>query len=454
MDAGVALATNAAKIKYSDIPLEAVEATKKDILDTLGTAVAGSAALGSLEIVELMEESGDWGDSTVVVYGRKMPAVNAAMANASMAHALDYDDTHDAARLHAGVTVVPAALAICERIGKVNGKDFITAVALGIDVICRMGLANTEGPGGWVLTPLYGYFGAAIAAGKLLGLDEVKLINAMGIAYSQASGNNQCVEDGALTKRMQAGFAARGGVMAALMAEKGITGATNSLEGRFGLYKVYHGGNYSPNQLIAELGKRFEVVNLSFKPYPCCRTNHPYIDAALALMLEHGIRPEKVVEIIALVNKDPHLLCHPLEVKRNPRTIVDAQFSIPYTVACALVKGKVGIDDFTELAIRDSAVIGLANKVTPHFDPKLARRELTPGMVEVKTKKGSYSKYIDVAYGHPRNPMGMDAIVAKFRDCAKHAAKSLSEDNISRVIEMAGKLEELDDVRDIVRLLV
>ncbi|MFH1486358.1 MAG: MmgE/PrpD family protein, partial [Chloroflexota bacterium] len=215
MDAAVALAKNAARTRYSDIPVEAVEATKKDIIDTLGTTMAGSAAAGGREIAELMRESGCGGKSTILVYGGKVCAENAAMANGSMGHALDYDDTHDAAILHVGVTTVPAAFAIAEQIGRVNGRDFITAVTLGIDVICRLGLANKEGPaepGGWILTPLYGYFGAAIAAGKLLGLDEVGLINAMGIAYSQTAGNHRCIDDGALTKRMQAGFAAKGGV--------------------------------------------------------------------------------------------------------------------------------------------------------------------------------------------------------------------------------------------------
>lgn len=453
MDAAVAMAKNVIKTQYSDIPAEAVEATKKDILDTLGAAVAGSAAPGSREIVELMKELGGKEESTVLAYGGKVTAVSAAMANGAMAHALDYDDTHDRAILHAGVTAVPAAFAVAERIGKINGKDFITAVALGVDVTCRMGLANKEGPAGWILTPIYGFFGAAVASAKLLRLNEAQMVSAMGIAYSQASGNNQCVDDGALTKRMQAGFAARGGVMAALMAQKGITGATNSLEGGRGIYKVYHGGDYDPAPLTDQLGKRFEVADLSFKPYPCCRTLHPYIDAALALAKEHNIRPEDVLEITIGVNKDPHPRAYPLEVKCNPRTIVDAQFSIPYAVACALAKGKVGISDFTEAAIGDKTVLALANKITPRFEPKMVRRELTPGLVEVKTRNGSYSKYVDVAYGHPKNPMSMEALAAKFTDCAANAAKPLPREDVSRAIEMVTKLEEQEDVIRIMKLL-
>ncbi|MFH1485243.1 MAG: MmgE/PrpD family protein [Chloroflexota bacterium] len=453
MDAAVAIAENAVNIGYADLPAEAVDAARRDILDTLGTTVAGSAAPGGQEIVELMKEFGGKKEATIVVYGGKVPAVSAAMANGAMGHALDYDDTHDEAILHAGVTVVPAAFATAERLGKVNGKDFITAVTLGVDVICRMGLANNEGPGGWVLTPLYGYFGATVAAGKLLGLSKDEMVSAIGIAYSQAAGNNQCIDDGALTKRMQAGFAARGGVIAALMAQKGILGTTNSFEGRCGLFKVYHQSNYTPKFLTEGLGKRFEVVNLSLKPYPCCRINHPYLDAVFALLQEHPIRPEDIEAITVFVNKDPHELCNPLDVKRNPRTIVDAQFSIPYNVACALIKGKVSISDFTEPAIRDTRVIALANKVTPQFDPKMVRRELTPGKVEIKTSTGTYSKYIDIAYGHPKYPMNMEAIAEKFMDCARNAAKPVQKAKASKVIGMAARLEGLDDVGEMMRLL-
>lgn len=453
MDAAVAMAKNVIKTQYSDIPAEAVEATKKDILDTLGAAIAGSAAPGCREIVELMKELGGKKESTILTYGGKVTAVSAAMANGAMGHALDYDDTHDRGIIHAGVTVIPAAFATAERMGKSNGKDFITAVALGVDVACRMALANKEGPAGWILTPVYGFFGAAAASAKLLRLNEAQTVSALGIAYSQASGNNQCVDDGALTKRMQAGFAARGGVMAALMAQKGITGAINSLEGERGIYKVYHGGDYDPAPLTEQLGKRFEVADLSFKPYPCCRTLHPYIDAALALVKEHNIRPEDVLEITIAVNKDPHPRCYPLEVKCNPRTIVDAQFSIPYAVACALAKGKVGISDFTEAAIRDKVVLALANKITPRFEQKMVRRELTPGLVEVKAKAGFYSKYVDVAYGHPKNPMSMEALAAKFTDCAANAAKPLPREDVSRAIEMVTKLEEQEDVTGIMKLL-
>ncbi|MFH1484431.1 MAG: MmgE/PrpD family protein [Chloroflexota bacterium] len=456
MDAGFEFAKNAVTVRYEDIPAEALKGTKADVLDTLGTALAGSAAAGGREIVSLVKEWDGRKESTIVGDGSKVLAIGAALANGSMAHALDYDDTHEKAHLHAGVSTIPAALAVAERVGGVNGKEFLTAVTLGLDMTCRMGLANPKGPGkwvGWMLTPLYGFFGATVAAGKLVGLTEEEMVNALGIAYSQASGNEQCVLDGALTKRMQLGFAAKGGILAALMAQKGITGAKESLQGRMGIYHTYHQDEYHPNALTEELGKRFESANLSFKPYPCCRFSHAHIDAALALAKQHEISPDEVESITAFVDRWPHVLCDPLDIKRNPRTIVDAQFSIPYTVATALVKRGVKIGDFTLTAIKDPVVVGLANKVTPVLDATLSGQEPAAAALEIKTKRGSFRHQTGYPYGHPANPMSDEALAQKFRDCAAHAAKALPEANITGLISMIGRLEDLTDMAEVTRLL-
>lgn len=453
MDAACAFAENAIAVKFEDIPAEALRATKVGILDTLGTALAGSTAAGGREVVSLVKEWSDKKEATLVGDGSKVLAIGAAMANGAMAHALDYDDTHETAHLHAGVSTIPVAMAVAERMGGVSGKEFLTAVTLGIDAVCRMGLANPEGPAGFILTAVYGFFSAAITAGKLLGLREEQMVNALGIAYAQAAGNNQCVVDGAQTKRFQAGFAAKGGLLAALMAQKGITGARDSLEGRMGLYKTYHGGRYNPDALTEELGKRFEGVNLSFKPYPCCRFGHAHVDAALALAKEYDIQPDEVEGILAFVSKEPHIMCDPLEVKRNPRTSVDAQFSIPYAVATALVHREVKINDFTPTAIKDPAVLSLANKVTPVLDPSLGSHEPPAAVVEVKTRRGTYRQRIEYAYGHPENPMSDEALAQKFRDCASYSVKPLPEGRLGSLLEAVGRLEEVADMEEVFRLL-
>ncbi len=449
-----------AGLKFEDIPLSSIRAAKREILDILGTTLAGNLAQGCPEVISLVQEWGGAEESTLLGYGRKVPSPFAALANGTMAHAWDFDDTHDRAVLHAGVSVIPAALAIAERKKGVPGRDFLCAVVLGIDVVCRLGMATKFGPNttGWMLTPLYGYFGAAVAAGKILGLNRERIHNALGIAYSQAAGNVQCVLDGALTKRMQAGFAAQGGTLAALLAQKGITGAREIIQGRFGLFNVYQRGELNLEPLNSGLGKNFEVENLSFKPYPCCRFIHSTLDAAIKLFQEKPTPPHDIQEVIISVNQQGlNAVGHPLEVKANPRTVVDAQFSIPYAAAAALIKGKVGLVDFTQKAIKNPEVIALAQKVIPRLDPEMERsssREISPSVVEVKTKRGGvYSQRIDIPKGHPRNPMTDEELAAKFLDCANHAVHPWQEKNLSRLLETIFELEKVEDLSQVVNLL-
>jgi 2-methylcitrate dehydratase PrpD len=454
MDAACAFAENAVRTRYEDIPTEAIKVAKLDVLDTLGCALAGSSEPGSREIAALVRELGGREEATVIAYGDKVSALDACLANGAMADAHDYNDVHEKGRIHAGITTIPAALALAERMGGVSGKDFLTAIVLGADVVCRMGLANPDGAVTFILTSVYGFLGAAVTAGKLLGLDEEQMISAIGLAYLQAAGNKQSVLDGDLGKRMQAGFAARGGLLAALMSQKGITGPRNALEGKIGLYNAYHGGRYNPEFLTTGLGKHFEGVNLSFKPYPCCRFDHAHIEAALALAREHDIRADEIESISAFVNREPHSQFEPLEVKRNPRTIVDAQFSIPYTTAVALIRRRVTFDDFTPEAIKDPAVIGVANKVSPVLDLSLCVHWPPPAVLEVKTRRGTFTSRIEYALGHPLNPISEQALAEKFRDCAAHTVRPPAENRIADLIGTVGKLESLADVRELTELLV
>ena len=239
-------------------------------------------------------------------------------------------------------------------------------------------------------------------------------------------------DESALTKRLQMGFAAQGGVMSTLLSEKGLTGAQKSMEGRFGIFNLHQRGEYYRDVLLQGLGSEYEVVNLSFKPYPCCRENHPYIDAALQLMRDHAIVPENITEVMLIVNDEFHLLCHPIEIKRRPREIVHAQFSLPYTVSVAICRGKVVIDDFTPQAIKDEKVLAMAQKVNVKYDPTLTTSEVAPAVIEVTLKDGRKitSDRVVYAKGHPKNPMDMDDLSEKFRDCATHSAVPLPKENV------------------------
>ncbi len=442
---------------YDDLPAEVVTAVKVNILDTLGCALGGSGAPGSREVARLFTGLGGIKASSILVCGGRVPPQAAGLVNAAMAHALDFDDTHDRAVLHTGVTAVPAALAVGEYLGAVSGKEMITAVALGIDLVCRMGLA-TKSWHGWILTSLYGYFGAAAVAGKLLGLDAEGMLNALGIAYAQASGNQQSVIDGALSKRLQPGFAVSGGILAALLAREGITGARKVFEGKAGVFNLYGRGDYRPEALVSEPSWRFEVTNLSYKPYPCCRIAHSAITAALSLVAEHKLEADRIKEVTVGVSRTAYYsLCLPVDIKHQPRNVVDAQFSIPYTTATALARGKVGIEDFTAEALRRPEVLGIASRLSCYEDDEITRaagRQIAPARVTVKLTDGrEYSAVVDYPRGHFTNPMTPEEFCRKLADCAANAAIPLNKTVPARLTALVERLEDVADIGQIAALL-
>jgi 2-methylcitrate dehydratase PrpD len=458
MDAIYGFVENFKKVKYADLQPAVVEAAKSEVLDSLANALGGSSKPGVVELLEIMKEWGGNEQSTIFAYDIKCPTPNAAQLNSTMVHALDYDDGHPVALVHTGCTTVPTCLAVAERMGGITGKELITNIALGVDFMARLSLASRPGSDllevGYHPTAFYGYLGAAAMASRIMGLDSEKMLNALGIAYHQCSGNMQCIHDGALTKRLGPGFASRAGITAAIMAEKGITGARNCLEGKAGLFTIYHGGDYDVKILKKDLGKKFETENLGFKPYPCCGHTHAAIDAILTLKSKYPITADQVQSVEVFAGGAAYALCSPEEVKRNPKNIVDAQFSLPWTVATCLVKGKVTLEDFTKEAITNESVLQISNKVTGHLDPDLSRHGVGPTRVSIKMKNGAeYTEFVEFCLGSVERPMAFADCVNKFRECYPASVKPLSPDAAEKIIEMIRHLEDVKDATEIVRIL-
>ncbi|NLO28449.1 MAG: MmgE/PrpD family protein [Actinobacteria bacterium] len=464
-DATQLFVANFCGVRYEDLPPEVVAVTKDQVLDFFGVALGGSSEAGVGEMRDLVLEWGGAPQSSTLRWGDRLPAPNAAQVNATMAHSLDFDDVHEDAIMHPGVVTIPTALAMSEYLAGtegrvVGGPEFITAVALGTDFICRLGLATRPGENihafGWHLTTLYGYMTAAAVAARLLGLDADGVTNAIGIGYHQSSGNGQCVKDGALTKRMGPGMAVRGGIASALMAKRGITGARNSLEGQAGIYQVYHGGSYSREILVDDLGRRFEGVNVSIKPYPCCRGVHPFIDAALALVAKYDVRPEEAKSILINCGEGTNfLLATPFESKARPRTFVDSQFSIIWGVATALARRRATLDDFTETAIKSPDILDVSAKISVQVDPELNRGDvgIEPARVSVTTTDGRVlTEQVDLPTGTPSRPLSFADIGRKFEDCLAHAGHPLPAANAHRLVGAVANLEKSDDVCDMIAL--
>ncbi len=256
-DAAWLLAQHVCRTGYAHLHASAMQSARGDILDTFGCMLGGSGSPGIDELCTVTRRRGGLEESRVLLRATRLPAPQAALLNASMGHALDFDDTLDTGgSIHPGVSVLAAMLAVADSLGGVSGRDVLLAVALGLDVSCRMALASTLDRG-WHRTAVIGVFGATAAVGKLTALSAKQMLHAFGIAYSHAAGNRQCILDGALTKRMQAGRAASAGVFSAVLAQTGFTGAHNIFNGRFGFFELYQPNGHDASLLLHDLGTVF-----------------------------------------------------------------------------------------------------------------------------------------------------------------------------------------------------
>jgi 2-methylcitrate dehydratase PrpD len=427
-DLAVALAELASGLEVDALPPAALATVHNDLLDTIGCALAGATAPGIPELLGVLEGWGGRPESSVWTRELELPAPEAAFANGATAHALDYDDTHDGAVLHAGVTVIPAALAAAQLRPGTTGSDLVAAIAAGIETACRLGVAVDAGPSasGWLLTPLCGTFGAAAAAARALGLDAETTQHALGIAYAQAAGNGQATLDSALTKRLQAGFAARAGVTAAVLAAARITGARDVFEGERGWFRVYHGSQYDRDAALDGLGRDFLLEQLTFKPYPCCRWMHAAIEAAL-LLREQGVEVADVRRVEVAVSRQALASTgrRPSALDTTKR-IVEAQFSIPYAVAVALLDGKPSLEHFTPAAVVRLDLIELAAVIDPVLDldpDRVDRRGISSAHLKAELHNGGE---VQVLVEEPA-PAAEGTLVSKFIDCCTFAGIGLDD---------------------------
>jgi 2-methylcitrate dehydratase PrpD len=451
--------------KYESLPKAVVEATRRQILDTLGVTAGGSTCSVSGEMKGLADMVREWGgtkESTIIGFGGQVPAPNAAFVNAVSSARLDFDDTLVTwVNLHTSRVIVPVAFAMAERQGNIDGRELITAIALGYDFNCRIKQAS----GGNTDTDVRftsNFFGAAATAARLLGLDHDRFQNALFLTYHQMSGAGGNgvggVDAGACLKGVSNGFAAKAGIISALMAEKGFTATPNYLDAdnKDNYYQIYCGGSYLPWALTMDLGKTFTGAITAQKEYPCCHGQHASIEAALGLMKQYHLKPADVAEVtLRLSPFDYFILADPLEKKQNPQNLIETQFSICWGVASAIVYGEVGIKNFGAEALSDKRIKEMACKIKPLIDKTMSTENgFKPAVAEIKTRSGKvYSKQVDAPFGTPGNPMNFADVVAKFKECCRYSANPISAENQDKVIKMVEGLEKVKDAGRIARLL-
>ncbi|MBI2830918.1 MAG: MmgE/PrpD family protein [Chloroflexi bacterium] len=449
------------RLEYVNLPASTVEVVKKTVLDTLGVLIAGSSAPGCAELVKLVKTWGGRGEASLLIYGGKVPAHHAALVNSTVARARDLGDVHPIGG-HLSESTVPAAFVFAEYAkafkGKpMDGKSFIMGNALCSDLTTRLRAAGKEvgirRHRAETLAPI----SVAAMGAKLFGFDEAKLRHAMGLGYTRCCGNAQSHIDGALATRLWQGLSAEGGVFAVMLADAGFTGARDIFEGEYGLYPLYMQGEFDAKELTGELGKRFEVNNVGVKLYPSCLGTHGAIDGALSLAKERDIKPEDVEKVTVATNNFGYQLCGFGKNKVAPRNVVDAQFSYYYTVATALTKRKVFIDDFTEEAIKNEKVLALAQKVEVVVDEEKDKFvDLTiPVDIRIEMRNGEkYEKDVVYVKGHPSNPLSFEECAQKLRDCARFSVTPIPGTHIESIIDLVKRLETLPDVIEVIKPLL
>ncbi len=445
------LAVFAADLRFEDVPPAVVASVRLRALDILGIVLAASGHEAGPPLRAGLESWAGRGECTVI--GAKFTAgvPLAILANGTLAHGLDFDDTHAASITHASAVVLPTVLALGEAAG-LDGATVVTAAVAGYEAITRLGMAA---PGafharGWHATSVCGTFAAALAAGKCERLDHARLTAALGIAGSFASGVQEFLADGSWVKRLHPGWAGQAGATAAALARAGVPGPATILEGRFGLYRTFLDAEPDPSP-FETLGRTWETLAVGFKPYPCCHYLHAFLDCALSLREAHDVDANAVeaVECFMAPAQMP-IVCEPRGAKLRPRTAYDAQFSLPYSVAAALVDGRIGLDTYAAERLADPRVLALADRVDCRPDPDSTFPRGFPGWVRLRLFDGRTLEAREPdGRGGLARPLPETAIVEKFR---ANASRVLPAARVAALERAALALDTLGDVRILMQL--
>ena len=448
MDVTTSLAKFVTDLRYASIPGKAVETAKIAVRDCLGVALAGSREEDARIVAEIARQERAQEETSVIGQGFRTSALNAALANGTAAHALDFDHSFTIMG-QPTAPVAPATFALGEALGA-NGRQIIEAYVAGFEVTAKLTHSLQDSAhDGWHAPSTLGSFGAAAACSKLLGLDAAKTQMALGITASMASGI--VANFGTMTKPLHVGLGARNGVLAAKLAAGGYTANVKAIEGGFGFYQVLHENTPIREQAIEELGRSYALVTdgLRIKPYPCGGLTHQVIDSVLEFKRKNGLTAEMIERV------DVDVVKHTFDriVFRVPQTGIQGKFCMPYLVARAIVDGKIGLHIFTDSAVRDQNVLKLAERVQMNLDPNLKKSDAAgrPCRVTVRLRNGqTFTREAQHAKGGPEYPMTEAELRDKFTECAREAIDVRSA---AQALDYIENLETLGDVRPLCDIL-
>lgn len=442
-------ASYCSRMKFNDLSDEVIDCAKYRFLDFIGVACRGSIEDPPQTVHRFVREM-QKGEGVIVGTRDKAPYLYSALANGTSSHAIEMDDVDNEASLHPGVVVFPSALATGEMVGA-SGRSFILAVVSGYEVMVRLGTAlgpENSYKRGFHPTGTCGTFGSSVASSKILGLQEEEILNAIGISGSQAAGSMEYLAQGAWTKPFHAGWAAHSGMVAALLSRKGFKGPGSIFEGRDGFLHAYS-DKADPSKVLEGIGSGFRILRTSVKPHACCRYMQPPIDAVLKIVNENNLRPEQVKKIkLGVLRAGAPLIAEPIESKYNPQSIVDAQFSMPFGAAAALLYGKAGLKEFQPSVIQSQPVREMMRKVECIVDPELDRTfpKQWRATAEILTEdEKSYSTTVEYPKGDPENPLSWEEMIERFHDLTGQIMK---RDQRLKIVEAVKSLDGIKDIRE------
>ncbi len=434
-------------MRYDTLPADAVHWAKVAIIDTFACALAGANEDATRIAENVAGAYGGAGPALLWGTNRRLSALDAAIVNGVAGHALDYDDVNNTIGGHPSVPILPAIIALGETLGS-SGKDLLLAYITGFETQARIGSAVNvyHYRKGWHPTATLGVFGAAAASARLLNLSVPKTATALAIAASLSSGIK--ANFGTMTKPLHAGHCSRNGLYAALMAKDGFTASHDALEHAQGFFELFNGaGNYHVEKILANWANPLDVLSpgIGLKQYPCCASTHSAIDATLVLRERHNLTPERVAKIETVTHTPA--LAH--TNRPDPKTALDAKFSVQYCVARALMHGAVTFDHFADSALMQPELRVLLGKVTATAHPALPKDmgEHYQGVVNITTIDGQqFSARVDQPLRGPQNLAPPDRLEAKFQDCA---ALAIRPDAVPRLYEQLRALDALANIGEL-----
>ncbi len=445
-----ALCRYIAETPSSALSAKTRHAACRAVLDATGVMLAASGlSPDAAPFIDLAKTSGA-GPCSILGSGAKASAPMAAFANGALSHTLDFEDAFDPAPCHPNAAAVPAAIALAQMLRPINGTEFMTAIAIGCDLVCRMGLSlrQTMEESGWYPPPILGAFGAPAAAGRLARLTSDQTRDALSLTLCQATAPGEIKHsERSVIRAVREAFPAQAAVVSALLARSGVAGFETPIEGEGGFFRLYADNHYDPAAFRVGLGEHFHIDALSFKPWPACRGTHAYIELALEARSQPGFDWRAIQEITLATGSVQRMLIEPLARKRAPTTAIDAKFSLPFTVSLALVRGGVTLDDFDGAARADLDIRQLAARIIARERPDWGRSQASASGLTIAFRGGRlFEGELAEALGAPERPLSSEGLVEKFIACAGRAARPLEPKAAKR---LAGRLLELDAEPDV-----